>query len=112
MTQHTPGPWEWHWEDESMLVLHGQDVLFNMVLVTNPCEACQNRTRETGELNKCLAPNEADARLIAAAPDLLKALQDLVEDITDEDHEPGDWSVHLLVKRSHEAIAKATGEDR
>lgn len=53
----------------------------------------------------------ANARLIAAAPDLLDALIEIVEDLTHEDHEPGDWSQHVVVKKARAAIAKATGGD-
>lgn len=45
------------------------------------------------------AENEANALLIAAAPDLLDALQSLVNHLTDDDYE---------IARA--AIAKATGE--
>lgn len=51
----------------------------------------------------------ANAHLIAAAPELLAALQDLIEDITHEDHRPKDWSVQAVVRQARAAIAKATG---
>lgn len=47
----------------------------------------------------------ANARLIAAAPDLLAALHQMLNDLTD-----GDDEAHTAVKRARAAIAKATGE--
>jgi hypothetical protein len=54
----------------------------------------------------------ADARLIAAAPDLLAALKNLLGDIQDEDKDrsPHDWSVQVCVRNALVAIKKATGE--
>lgn len=46
---------------------------------------------------------EEKARLIAAAPDLLKALQQMLDDLTDADD-----GAHTAVKRARAAIAKAT----
>ena len=91
MTKHTPGPWkaycrdmshengaEWseenslQWEVEGPRVPHGRGEYF-----------------------------QADARLIAAAPDLLESLQELVVGL------PQQW---VSVKKARAAIAKATGE--
>lgn len=36
---------------------------------------------------------------------LLKALKDLVEDVTDPDHEAGDWSQQVVVKRAQAVVA-------
>jgi hypothetical protein len=60
MKQHTPGPWEvWHYARE--------------IAVEAPCGRvlyCQSH-----DLDDCV---EADANLIAAAPDLLTALREMV----------------------------------
>ena len=53
--------------------------------------------------------SDENASLIAAAPDLYAALVEIVEDITHEDHEPGDWSVQIVVRNARAAIAKARG---
>jgi hypothetical protein len=56
-----------------------------------------------GEIVDCR--NRADARLIAAAPDLLEALK-VARHMIVEDGTPIGWSVNRL----DEVIAKATGE--
>lgn len=55
--------------------------------------------------------NEANARLIAAAPELLDALQelsDLVDAICDHEYEPDTFTT----QPARAAIAKALGEDQ
>ena len=69
MSEHTPGPWEWTMEDASVMALYGPRGLEDHVLWSGICTACQ----ETG--NRCTAPNDANARLIAMAPGLLEALE-------------------------------------
>ena len=47
----------------------------NHVLSVSPCKSCQERAEpKEWEWNRCATPSEADARLIAAAPDMLDAL--------------------------------------
>jgi len=79
-TQHTPGPW-----------------------------TANRRYVETKDQTICeiFGGNREDARLIAAAPDLLKALTDIVEfwdSIVPTD------AVNQMHINAHAAIAKATGE--
>ena len=65
--EHTPGPWEWRLFDEtSCRQLEGNVEYCDMNPVLTPvqCSACAKDGR------RCLQPREADARLIAAAPDL------------------------------------------
>lgn len=54
--------------------------------------------------------SEANARLIAAAPELLAALQSLVELLADDESHmlPEE---HLMIGNAREAIAKATREE-
>lgn len=52
---------------------------------------------------------ESDARLIAAAPQLLKALRDLLGEI--DENECGQ-SMSVRIGRAHAAIAAATGDAR
>jgi hypothetical protein len=61
---HTPGPWGWNRDETSIGELRGFGITDADHLVIIPPEAIDN---------------EADARLIAAAPDLLAALEQLLE---------------------------------
>jgi hypothetical protein len=87
MTQHTPGPWFANLSEETVTGADGNTVVY--------------------ELNT----NEADARLIASAPDLLEALQDLFG--ADMEHvlmgDGKDDQIEAIAK-ARAAIAKATGE--
>jgi len=60
MSKHTPGPWAW-------------DVDYDVVLGSNKSTVCKIATGEDRE------EEDANARLIAAAPDLLVACRGLVE---------------------------------
>ena len=88
-TKHTPGPW--HIADGSKLMVHAGDVWVASTMGVRG---------DTGEAN---------ARLIAAAPDLLEALYPFVAQNTSEEF------ITITVKSAHvtrarAAIAKATGE--
>ena len=66
MSEHTPGPWSWYdgWEHEGRIFsvrLAPKDAFDEGILIGT----------STGEIE---IRNEADAHLIAAAPDLLEAL--------------------------------------
>ena len=94
---HTPGPWEarkgagWYvarprYGGATLAV--GMEAV---TLVTSPSETQWNDDAES----------EANARLIAAAPDLLEALENLIE---------WEWKISGLIKNARAAIAKARGE--
>lgn len=91
--QHTPGPWHVGGSDKSTIYnKYGQRIAnsFEGVLVTQASdETCQ-----------------ANARLIAAAPDLLELLQELVDGMTDVED-----SDSRVLFRARAAIAKATGQE-
>ena len=61
----TPGPWHWVFEDASVMALYGPDDERDFVLWSGICPACQKRG------GRCTAPNDANADLIAKAPELL-----------------------------------------
>ena len=98
MSKHTPGPWI------------GAGPSFGDPLPRYTTEIVTEREDEDGAATSiCELPfhhhddeNEANARLIAAAPDLLEALQDMVSDHASLS------DATLAFARA--AIAKATGE--
>lgn len=93
--QHTPGPWHWGYFDLS-------DRLF----IAHQDDANPEHTGFLAEMQKYNG-NEADARLIAAAPELLEALRKTLcylECDSDDHQERADH------KEAREAIAKAMGE--
>lgn len=91
MNKHTPGPWKYSKENGSPTT--GQ----HMISGAKPGYLAEVRDCGSG----CV---EANGRLIASAPDLLDALQ-LVVDTT----ENGGWPSAVLVI-AKAAIAKARGE--
>jgi len=91
MNKHTPGPW--NWTDDGRGNKWGRDELRPSVIYA---------TRESQ-----LAVSAEDARLIAAAPDLLAALQGLLRGIFDG---PDEADAAMLIAKARDAVNKATGE--
>ena len=89
MSKHTPGPWEFRKRPREpwMIYANGGSIMGN----------------------ECYYPwvpdEEADWRLIAAAPELLEALQELMVAADRVSAEPVTW-----LGKARAAIAKATGE--
>ncbi len=81
MAEHTPGPWEWHWDDASLLVLHGADILEDHVLACSPCKACQKHN------GRCLGPNEANAARIVECVNAMEGIEDPAKFVADVDAE-------------------------
>ncbi len=88
-TKHTPGPWYavggW--------VEHGDDAVADICI-------CYPDAMGQGHLGRSEDETRANAALIAAAPDLLKALKDI-------ERQPGYG--HMAQRRAAMAIAKAEG---
>ncbi len=93
MSKHTPGPWYavGYW------VEHGDSV-------ADIC-TCDPAAIEQEHLGRTSAEIEANARLIAAAPDLLEALKSMPQSMAATDDDLMRW-----VEKARAAIAKATGD--
>lgn len=109
MTQHTPGPW--HAQPEK---LHGgkHHVVGRTPMVVREGQVIARMERSLNAKDEPCAEAEANARLIAAAPDLLAALQNIANTLgraTLDDCERHAFAAHLIARA---AIAKATGEDK
>lgn len=90
--KHTPGPWEW---DGSVWQYDEQEEA--PWLVQAPWHDVKSKAVLSGSI-RC--NTEADARLIAAAPELLEALQALLAESVYES---------MATATARAAIAKATG---
>lgn len=89
-TKHTPGFWHWN-EEEGTIVNFGGMVI---------ADVRELRHESTSDVE------EANARLIAAAPDLLEALKEALDQLEswNQESEPT-----FTMRRVAHAIAKATG---
>ncbi len=95
MTKHTPGPWVARPDPNALL----------------PDDWCVGIGDSLANIDKVAVCSERDARLIAAAPDLLDALQALCEYAeTSDDCQYGTLSTKFVRDVALPAIAKATGE--
>jgi hypothetical protein len=73
ISEHTPGPWVIH---RGASILDGK--MFIGKMSDNPGVGAKNETRIVCVFQECNIQQVKDARLIAAAPDLLTALEDLL----------------------------------
>lgn len=91
MTQHTPGPWELVKQEDDFEIKHKVYFIGSVY-----------------DFNQ-FPENEANARLIAAAPDLLEALEYMIEEATS-----GQFSnpSEEEIQKARAAIAKAKGETK
>lgn len=98
MSKHTPGTWKYEPED-------------NLIVAELPTGRFRILSMSPRSLDCDIAERGANARLIAAAPDLLEALQGLHDDTMDyiKLNNLGGENNHWLVLARF-AIAKATGE--
>lgn len=93
--KHTPGPWKWV-ELEFCGKYHELQDQFGVVI-------CDDGSA-SGEYSPEIDVNGANARLIASAPELLEALEEVVQWLELGDHE---GQMH---SKARAAIAKAKGE--
>lgn len=100
--QHTPGPWRWEPEDES----HDQHPV---LLGSDGQEVCGFGSYTHYDQRSGNPPEECDMALIAAAPELLLAVQSLMNLF--EQHEAQARIKSPVGDYARAAIAKATGSD-
>ena len=93
MNKHTPGPWQYSFE--------GGTVAF--IVETDGTTVAKLSVTENSTAHSALPAN---ARLIAAAPDLLAALKAAVDLMEQED-----FATLTLVPKFRAAIAKAEGKE-
>jgi hypothetical protein len=97
--QHTPGPWsvtDNSWETSTVYGPDGETIA--------ECQINSIATEDTQYEFEAI--KEANARLIAAAPELLEALEAMASAFVGHDGERGKDETFLL---AHAALAKATG---
>lgn len=104
MAEHTPGPWVW-WTSNSWRRLKRDDRgITQSVMEPYVCS----------DGHPDCSINEADMRLIAAAPDLLEALRELHDDIQGRIDDGGRFNPGTLtaLKAAREALDKASHASR
>ncbi len=96
-TQHTPGPWV------------ASPAIRSGFTIDAKCDPWLIVTTSDEEGRYGSIETEANARLIAAAPELLAALQVVLRDYTAV-HDIGDVEMQPALYQARAAITKATGE--
>jgi hypothetical protein len=99
MSKHTPGPWYLRQSDNATVFIEHSDCHLDAVgnIDNRICVMPVEITSKHNSLN--------NARLIAASPDLLEALKEILYYIGDRK-----VATHGAMHRARAAIAKATGE--
>jgi hypothetical protein len=97
MGTHTPGPWAITREDHAHAIVSEEFVIADVFTFQPDCAGVRTD-----------AEGEANARLIASAPDLLDALQAVVNDL---EMWPGEKNPEFFesMKAARTALAKAKG---
>lgn len=103
MSKHTPGPWAVD-ADAYPIFIYSESETWPLIDELGNEEGCKGAfIANTGD-------NKANARLIAAAPELLEALQAIVKSLVDQDDEGMIEHAQQMID-ARVAIAKATGGD-
>ena len=92
-TKHTPGPWRLHYYGEIVGAQEKPGACVTVVCAPNESNPCR----------------EANARLIAAAPELLTMLDRLLSEYLTRDSREGHVAL-LTIEQARAAITKARGE--
>lgn len=114
--KHTPGPWKWGCTDDGHEIRMGTALASfgtweSQHLIEYNHEIFQDEDEDDGDPSpetRQYKEAEANARLIAAAPELLAACQAFLELFRKSDMFPED-ECHDLYNVMEDAIAKATG---
>jgi hypothetical protein len=116
MNKHTPGPWKWvvEYQDDNYQKIRedfesSTEEDTDVLLITEApvkYESVATAWCDRSGDWKGISVDLADARLIAAAPDLLEALQGLLKGIFDG---PADADAAMLIAKARDAVNKATG---
>ena len=96
MSEHTKGPWNWNWFQK--------DGLTDCGIFSDYCHGIRTSVARAPKF-QTESQWRADACLIAAAPELLEALEDAMKTAMFEKHADRPWH-----SNARKAIAKAKGE--
>jgi hypothetical protein len=106
--KHTPGPWRWH----------GHYLMQDVPGIDNPYSTpagypIADDGSAGDEYSPTIDTDGPNARLIAAAPELLASLKTLVDAVEDHDNpvDQGLAAHHDSMQAARAAIAKAEGRD-
>ena len=118
IAEHTPGPWsiqqdQSEWDEGRIVQIVSGDYTSRGIRFISPvCQIEVTSWEQDEDGNETVDPAiMADARLIAAAPDLLEALKAMLAHscVADADPEDKDPEDHDAERKALVAIAKATG---
>lgn len=87
MSKHSPGPWIWN---------NSEPYRAAVLVAGDGTEVCDFGGGIKYEESAGTEPNEADARLIAAAPEMLELLREIEADFTNSDRRA---EARALIKR-------------
>lgn len=111
-TGHTPGPWEVRYEEgEGHVLLMGEAVNHTGSFRSHhkwTCDHCLFPDEETEACKAQFAQAEADAQLLAAAPDLLEACKAALKQMTNDWYGKPRIGMEKECAMCEAAIAKAT----
>lgn len=105
-SQHTPGPWQVSLLDPVVVLTEAEH--------SDPCDSFVAMTMPDSFTGRSVATERdyANARLIAAAPDLLTALEDMLAEFGDQRFKVRrDFSKMVKIEAARAAIARAKNDD-